>query len=173
MNYKDVFINPRFSYNIIPRLLSNNSLKMSHFNARSVNKNMSRAKRSFVAKNTARVEAAISNSLNTCTYGKVSKALGNKMFLVIDSDSKEHLSYIRGKLPRIEIGSIVLLNIRDYESRAESHSAVYDIMALFTKEDASRLVKNAIIPSWMTGSTELDDEDLFDYQEDHVCIDII
>ncbi len=136
--------------------------------ARSANKNMSRGKRSSLAKNARRVDAALNEELESCTYGKVSKALGNKMFLVVNTDKKEHLSHIRGKMARINTGDVVLLNIRDYESRTTSGDEVYDIMAVFSSKDISKLVKASIIPAWMNtnvSSEEDDMNDLFEYED--------
>jgi translation initiation factor IF-1 len=139
--------------------------------ARSATKNMSKSKRASAAKNARRVDAAVNNELDFCTYGRVSKTLGNKMFLVLDTSRREHLSHIRGKMARIGVNDIVLLNIRDYESRAGSDDAVYDIMAVFdTKKDINKLIKSKLIPTWLasTKSDGADDgtslHDLFDYE---------
>lgn len=136
--------------------------------ARSANKNMSRGKRSSLAKNARRVDAAVNQELEFCTYGKISKALGNKMFLVVNTNKKEHLSHIRGKMTRVNTGDVVLLNIRDYESRTTAGDEVYDIMAVFSSKDISKLVKASIIPSWMNknASEEDDMNDLFEYEEE-------
>lgn len=136
--------------------------------ARSVNKNMSRSKRAAADKNNRRVEAAVNKELNYCTYGKIIKALGNKMFLTVLPDRGEHLCHIRGKMARIDAGDIVLLNERDYESRAYSSGAVFDVMAVFSGKDISRLIRSQQIPSWMASrdgdadGNEL--HDLFDYE---------
>lgn len=138
--------------------------------ARSATKNMSKSKRAAAAKNARRVEAAVNDELDYCTYGRVSKTLGNKMFLVIDTTKREHLSHIRGKMARIGVNDVVLLNIRDYESRAGTEDAVYDIMAVFqSKKDIHRLIKSKLIPSWLAStSTDGADgnelHDLFDYE---------
>jgi translation initiation factor IF-1 len=134
--------------------------------ARSANKNMSRGKRSSLAKNARRVDAAINKELESCTYGKVSKALGNKMFLVVNTDKKEHLAHIRGKMARINTGDVVLLNIRDYESRTTAGDEVYDIMAVFSSKDINKLVKASIIPSWMNKNASSEEDDMNDIFED-------
>lgn len=139
--------------------------------ARSASKNMSRSKRAAVAKNSRRVEAALNEDLESCTYGKISKALGNKMFLVINTDKKEHLAHIRGKMARINAGDVVLLNIRDYESRVGSKAEVYDIMAVFSSKDISRLIKAGAMPSWMSartadGASDEEFDDIFEYDEE-------
>jgi translation initiation factor IF-1 len=143
---------------------------MPGFSARSATKNMSRGKRASADKNARRVEAAMRDELEFCTYGKISKALGNKMFIVNTPDRIEHLSHIRGKMTRISAGDVVLLNVRDYESRHISSGAVYDIMAVFEGRDISRLIRTEQIPSWMgsRGDTGDSDElrDLFDYDDE-------
>ena len=136
---------------------------------RSSTKNMSRSKRAAINKNNIRVDAAVNKELESCTFGKITKALGNKMFLAIKPNRAEHLCYIRGKMSRIDTGDIVLLNEREYESRANSNQAVYDIMAVFSAKDISRLIKSHQIPSWMGSrgdDTESDElNDLFDYDQ--------
>ena len=145
--------------------------KMPGQTVRSAAKNVSKSGRAKLAKNTRRVEAAVNDELVGCTYGRVTKTLGNKMFNVIDVDKKEHLAHIRGRMARINVNDVVLLNERDYESRAGTAEAVYDIMAVFDKKDIHRLVKTKKIPSWLA-STKSDggdgDElhDLFDYEEE-------
>jgi translation initiation factor IF-1 len=131
---------------------------------------MSKSGRAKEAKNARRVEAAVNDELTGCTYGRVTKTLGNKMFNVLDVDKREHLAHIRGKMARISVNDVVLLNERDYESRAGTAEAVYDIMAVFTKKDISRLVKTKRIPGWLasakTDGAEGDElHDLFDYDE--------
>lgn len=137
--------------------------------ARSATKNMSRSKRAAAAKNSRRVDAALNEELDFTTYGKITKALGNKMFLALKTDRREHLCHIRGKMARIDVGDVVLLNERDYESRTGTEAAVFDIMAVFAAKDVSKLIKTRIIPSWMSRSAD-DSEgdelhDLFDYEE--------
>lgn len=136
---------------------------------RSAAKNVSKSGRSKVAKNTRRVEAAVNNELENCTYGRVIKTLGNKMFNVLTVDKKEHLAHIRGKMARISVNDVVLLNERDYESRSGTDEAVYDIMAVFDNKNINRLIKANIIPVWLAtmkcDGVEDDIHDLFDYDE--------
>jgi translation initiation factor IF-1 len=142
---------------------------MPGITARSAAKNTSKSGRAKAAKNARRVEAALNDELDFCTYGKITKALGNKMFMVINTDRAEHLSHIRGKMARIGVDDVVLLNIRDYESRVNSTSEVYDIVAVFSPKDIHRLIKSKTIPSWMNAKGAADAEgdelhDLFDYE---------
>lgn len=148
--------------------------------ARSATKNMSKNKRAAADKNTRRVEAAVNGDIGFCTYGKITKALGNKMFMVTDTKCGEHLSHIRGKIPRVTIDDVVLLNIRDYESRSGSCGAVYDIMAVLEGKDVSKLVRTESIPHWMASKGAQGDSDelreLFDYddgEEEEIDVDAI
>jgi translation initiation factor IF-1 len=141
--------------------------------ARSATKNMSRSKRGAAAKNVRRVEAAmceVEEYALHATYGKVTKALGNKMFTILSMNGTEHLAHIRGKMVRVAVDDIVLLNIRDYESRSSTSTAVYDIIALFSSKDVSKLIRSEVIPKWMGRSIHASDDeddayDLFDFEE--------
>jgi translation initiation factor IF-1 len=141
---------------------------MPGVSARSAVKNMSKSKRSAALKNTIRVDAAITGKLDLCTYGKVKKALGNKMFIIADINKHEHLAYIRGKMTRINIDDVVLLNVREYETRASTDKSVYDIMASFSPKDIHKLYKNEVIPLWMTMNGDAAEgrieDDIFDYE---------
>ena len=135
--------------------------------ARSASKNMSKSKRAIVTKNATRVSAAIKHELDGCTFGKVIRACGNKMFIIATKDGREHLAHIRGKMARVTVNDIVLLGEREYESRAGTDKSVFDIMAIFSMKDASKLVKSNIIPSWFTSSVTdtaaVALDDIFDY----------
>lgn len=143
---------------------------MPGVSARSATKNMSKGKRAAADKNLRRIEAAVNGDIALCTYGKITKVLGNKMFIVVDTESGEHLSHIRGKIPRVTIDDVVLLNIRDYESRSGSSGAVYDIMGVLEGKDISKLVRTERIPTWMAskGADGESDElrELFDYDDE-------
>ena len=125
---------------------------------------MSKSRQTAMARNDRRVESALGETLTDCTYGRIVKALGNKMFLLLTPDKREHLGHIRGRMSRVTIDDVVLLNVRSYESRAESSKSVFDIMALFSSKDISKLLKAGMIPKWMTvkGSGEEAGDDLFD-----------
>lgn len=135
-------------------------------------KSMSRGQRSSARKNIRRVDAVLGGELTLCTYGKVTKALGNKMFHILSIKKKLHLARIRGKMTRVNIDDVVLLNIRDYETRASTDDAVYDIMAVFPPKDVQRLSKTKVVPKWfLQGSDMIEAEeeddlyDLFDYDQ--------
>jgi hypothetical protein len=88
------------------------------------------------------------------------------MFIISDVDKREHLAHVRGKIVRVNVNDVVLLSIREYESRAGTEHAVFDIMAVFTPRDVSRLIKGNKLPSWMNiRNSEEDDDDIFDYEE--------
>ncbi len=130
-------------------------------------------------KNNRRVEAAVMGDLTDCTYGKIAKTFGNRQFRVVNTKGTEHHAFIAPKMARVAIGDVVLLNIREYETRASSKTAVYDIMAVFDKKDINRLYKNGDIPSWMTvanSSSDIikendDEDDIFDCSEDDTLED--
>jgi translation initiation factor IF-1 len=136
---------------------------MPGISVHSSNKNMSKSKRSTIRKNTTRIDAASRGELEGFEYGKIFKTLGNKSFIVIDSNKQQRHAHIRGRLPRIAIDDVVLMSIRDYESRSDTDKAIYDIMALLGKKEVSQFVKSHIIPSWMSSSGDDDHEELFDY----------
>lgn len=136
--------------------------------ARSASKNMSRGKRASAAKNSRRVEAALCEVLESCTYGKIHKALGNKMFIIINTKKQERLAHIRGKMARVNVGDVVLLNIREYESRTGKDDEVYDIMAVFSSKDVAKMIKMDAMPPWMSGNSidvSEDGEFYFDYSD--------
>ncbi len=136
-------------------------------NVRQASKNVSRSKRSALAKNNNRVEAAIRGTLEDCTYGRITKTLGNKTFLLLDANKREHQGHIRGKMARIGVDDIVLLNKREYESRASTDKAIYDIVAVFERKDAAYLIKQGEMPKWMLAmsSEEGEDGDIFEYDD--------
>ena len=139
-------------------------------NVRQASKNMSRSKRAAIAKNSNRVEAAIRGSLEGCSYGRITKALGNKTFILLDGSKREHQAHIRGKMARIGIDDVVLLSERDYETRSGTEKAVYDIMAVLSKHETAYLIKQGQIPKWMLNSLnitgqEKEEEELFEYEE--------
>ena len=146
---------------------------MPGLSVHNTSKNLSKSVRTKDIKNKRRVEAAINEELDGCKYGRITKVLGNKMFRVITEDKIEHLAHIRGKIVRIGLNDIVLLNIREYETRSMTKDAVYDIMAAFSTQEATKLAKNKTIPKWMlpgnvyeNNSDELNE--LFDYDDDDV-----
>lgn len=135
-------------------------------------KSMTRGQRSSAKKNARRVDAVLGGDLTLCTYGKVTRALGNKMFRILSVKKTEHLARIRGKMTRVNVDDVVLLNIRDYETRSGTEDAVYDIMAVFGPKDVQKLTKTKMVPTWFQQGSDMlageeEDElyDLFDYDQ--------
>jgi len=147
---------------------------MPGLSARSANKNVSRAKRAAFTKNNSRVEGALTEDLSGyCTFGKISKNFGNGRFLVINSDKREHLCSMRGSIAkaiRPSVDDVVLLSIRDYETRANGADAVYDIIASLDKKAVAKLIKAKTVPRWMNGKADdadkAEEDDIFDYSDD-------
>jgi translation initiation factor IF-1 len=129
---------------------------MPGLTARSAKKNVSKAKNAALTKNAYRIEAAFEEDLEGyCIYGKVLRCNGHRMFTVLNSEMREHLCHIRGNISkacRISVDDVVLLSIRDYETRASSANgvnAVYDIIAQFDTDTVKDLARRKIIPAWM------------------------
>lgn len=140
---------------------------MPGLTARSALKKATRKTRGYAAKNSGRVSAALTDDNESYAYGKITKCLGNKTFKLINTDKTEHLGHIRGKLPTIAIGDIVLLNIREYETRSGTDNQVYDITAKFSNKDIAKLLSSKSIPPWMASKSDNDEyDDLFDYSEE-------
>jgi translation initiation factor IF-1 len=147
---------------------------MPGLSARSASKNVSRSANRKAQKNNRIVETTVYGEVEGCTFGKVAKAFGNKTFLIVNANKREHKGYIRGKMTRVNIGDVVVLGEREFETRAGTEQAIYDIIAVLDKKDVSFLVKNGAVPSWMTSS--LDEEagdDVFDYEEEEIDIDVL
>jgi hypothetical protein len=128
-------------------------------------------------KNASRVDAVIQGTLEGIEFGFVTKVLGNRQFHVETRKGKgqSSLAIISSKMARVSLRNVVLLNIREYESRSKSDKAIYDIKAVLQRKDVSQLVKMGQIPEWMLG-VESNEEDIFDIEhvdEDDVNIDDI
>ncbi len=141
------------------------------------NKDITRTALRKQSKNNNRVDAALRGQLDGCTYGVVIKSLGNRQFRIVDTKRIESLALIAHKMTWVNVGDIVLLNVRDYETRAATERNVYDVLAIFTKKDASRLVKDGTMPEWMLkygpgGDDKIpdanasDDDEIFDHGAD-------
>lgn len=82
------------------------------------------------------VTAAVLNSeYDDCSFGKVIKHLGNSRVLVAGIDKKEYQAVIRTILRKksttpIYAGDVVIISSRDFESRAGTADARFDIMAV-------------------------------------------
>ena len=120
--------------------------------------------------NKAVAQAVLNSEYDDCSFGKVVKHLGNSRVLVAGIDKKEYQAVIRNILRKksstpIYAGDIVVISSRDFESRASTSEARFDIMAVLGKKDIATLVKERRIPRWMlhTGLEDDGEDDLFDY----------
>jgi translation initiation factor IF-1 len=123
--------------------------------------------------NKAVADAVLNYEYDDCTFGKVVKHLGNSRILVMGTDKKEYHAVIRCLLRKksstpIYAGDIVIISSRDFESRAGTVDARFDVMSVLGKKDIASLIKDKRIPRWMLhGGTDVlsDDgeDDLFDY----------
>ncbi len=142
------------------------------------NKDITRTALRKQSKNNNRIDAALRGQLDGCTYGVVIKSLGNRQFRIVDTKRIESLALIAHKMTWVNVGDIVLLNVRDYETRAATDRNVYDVLAIFTKKDATRLVKDGKMPEWMLkygpsgcddkipAADASDDDEIFDHGAD-------
>lgn len=117
------------------------------------------------------VGEVLKGDLEDATYGRVLKHLGNGRILVLLPNNTERQAVIRGVLRRrrvtpIQSGDIVVLGERSFV--VGSSNEVYDVMAVMTRRDASRLVRDRRLPDWMldeggAGTNAVDD--LFDHED--------
>ena len=122
-------------------------------------KGMSKSSLRKIQKNTTRIDAVIQGTLEGIEFGFVTKALGNRQFHVEtrSGKGKNFLAFVSPKMARVSLGDVVLLNIREYESRSKSDKAIYDIKAVLQRKDISQLVKLGQIPEWMLGAETTED----------------
>ena len=97
-------------------------------------KNTSKSIGAKETKNVSRVDDSL--------YGRITRVLGNKMFMVIDNGMQLHRAYIRDEMACINVSDMVLLKVRK-----KSHS-VCDIVSIFSKKDISRLLQEGRITNW-------------------------
>jgi translation initiation factor IF-1 len=118
------------------------------------------------------ISSVLDGDLEGAEYGRVIKHLGAGNIRVILPNKREGIAKIRNVLSRrgstpIVSGDIVVLSPRDFETGAAENMR-YDVMAVMSKRDASKLEKSGVIPSWMMLAGDGDDEggeDIFDYSE--------
>lgn len=75
-------------------------------------------------------------------YGRTTKTLGNRRFIVICDDGVERLCNVRGNMRRrvwVSQGDYVLLGLRDYQDKKA------DIIHKYSSNEASKLIKADII----------------------------
>lgn len=107
-------------------------------------------------------------------FGRVLRHLGAGNIRVILHNKVEGIARIRPVLSRrgstpIVTGDIVVLSGRDFETKAVEVGTRFDVMAVMSRHDASKLEKAGRIPSWMlTEETQEGKEDIFDYSEEKI-----
>jgi translation initiation factor IF-1 len=120
------------------------------------------------------VNSVLDTESDEIHFGRVVRHLGAGNIRIILSNKVEGIAKIRSVLSRrgstpIVSGDIVVLSGRDFETSAVENKANmrYDVLAVMTRQEASRLEKAGRIPSWMMLEGENDEskEDIFDYTE--------
>ncbi len=107
-----------------------------------------------------------------CHFGRVLRHLGAGNIRVMLSNKTEGIARIRPVLSRrgstpIVSGDIVILSGREFETKAVEVGMRFDVIAVMSRHDASKLEKTGRIPAWMlTEETQEGKEDIFDYTED-------
>jgi hypothetical protein len=74
-------------------------------------------------------------------------------------------------MARVNVGDVVVLGERDFETRAGTQEAIYDILAVLSKKDCGFLIKNDVIPAWMLNSDEEASDDIFELEEENESSD--
>lgn len=102
----------------------------------------------------------LSKDVEGTVYGQVTKALGDCNFKVFCFDSTERMCHLRGALAknkskqnRIEIDTIVLVGLRDFQDEKG------DIIYVYSKEQVGELKNMKEIPSKITTSENSYDDD--------------
>jgi translation initiation factor 1A len=84
-------------------------------------------------------ELVIANTDDYQSYAQVQKKMGDCRFSVVCFlDGKEYIAHVRGKLRKkdwVELGSVVLVSLRDFQV------GVCDIIVVYTAEEVSALKK--------------------------------
>jgi len=103
------------------------------------------------------------------TFGLVNKHSGNGQLAVTLPNKTEVRAVLRGLLGKCNIknmfpaGSIVVLGVREFDTKT------YDVMAVLTRKDAKKLLKQDKLPGWMLsladGAKEGEPED-FVFEEE-------
>ena len=157
---------------------------MPGLTARTAQKKTSRIGDARKRSNKLFADAACRGEYDDCQFGKVFKHLGGSRVAVITWDTfdaakapRERQAVIRNLLRKkgctpITIDDLVVLSCREFETRAASDEAVFDLVAIIDKKSAQRLHKDAVIPSWMANSVSngLHNDvevaaDIFDYDD--------
>lgn len=97
---------------------------------------------------------AVKGDLEDATFGRVIKHLGNGRLQVLLPNKTERQAVIRGLLRRrrvtpIQTGDVVVLGERSFAAEGSTGRDVYDVMAVMTRRDAARMVREKTLPDWM------------------------
>ncbi len=120
------------------------------------------------------VNSVLDSESEDLSFGRVLRHLGAGNIRVILPNKVEGIAKIRSVLSRrgstpIVSGDIVVLSGRDFETSAVENKANtrYDVLAVMTRQEASRLEKSGRIPPWMMleGDNDETKEDIFDYND--------
>ena len=122
------------------------------------------------------VSSVLEDTSEDIIFGRVLRHLGQGHVRVILADKREGIAKIRTALARrgstpIVSDDIVVLGSRDFETHADTKLR-FDLLAVLSRADASKLEKAGRIPSWFLQSIdgegrirEEEGGDLFDYSE--------
>ena len=127
------------------------------------------------------VDAALSDDLEDCVFGRVTKMLGGARILVILPDQTEAQGQIRGLFRKrgstpIRVNDIVILAGREFGTKTGS-IPVYDVVGICDRKEALELSNCSKIPKWFVTSevkktlegkvdVEENDDGLYDFDEE-------
>ena len=119
-------------------------------------------------------------------YAYINKMFGNGMCNVVDMNGRDYLCIIRGKFRgknkknnKLEIGTWVLVGLRDWETTKKDEKPTCDLLEIYTKDEMDRL-KSSVKGNWKTNCDEVgggedvnlvegvvfsSNEDAFEYEE--------
>jgi len=126
-------------------------------------------------------DAAFSDDLEDCVYGRVTKMMGGARIQVILPDQCEAYGQIRGLFRKkgatpIRVNDIVVLAGREFGTKTGS-LPVYDVVGIFDRKEALELSNLSKIPKWFVTSdvkktsegkvdVEENDDGLYDFDEE-------
>jgi translation initiation factor IF-1 len=119
------------------------------------------------------VSSVLDDDMEGVEFGRVVRHLGSGHIRVVLANKREAIARIRNILGKrgstpIVTDDIVVLSGRDFETSA-STDMKFDVLAVMTRQEASKLEKAGRIPGWMmtTGDANHggEEEDIFDHSE--------
>ncbi len=122
------------------------------------------------------VSSVLEDTSEDIIFGRVLRHLGQGHVRVMLADKREGIAKIRTALARrgstpIVSDDIVVLSDRDFETHADTKLR-FDLLAVMTRAEASKLEKAGRIPAWflqvVDGDGKIREEeggDLFDYSD--------